>query len=143
MKSNFFTNLLFFSIFLFSTVNCNNAEDKIPYVYVDFSVDLNKPSYFELNSIGNSIYVVGGVSGIVIYRDGMTDFFAYDRACPYDPEIGRLVLDSTGFRMIDTVCGSEFSLSFDGAVLKGPAEMSMRKYNTYYNTNTNVLTVTN
>jgi hypothetical protein len=128
---------------LFSTVNCNNAEDKIPYVYVDFSVDLNKPSYFELNSIGNSIYVVGGVSGIVIYRDGMTDFFAYDRACPYDPEIGRLVLDSTGFRMIDTVCGSEFSLSFDGAVLKGPAEMSMRKYNTYYNTNTNVLTVTN
>jgi len=134
--------ILFFLAMFFLNISCNNPENKIPYVYVDFTIDINKPEFFELNAIGNSLYVTGGVSGIVVYRDSRDEFFAYDRACPYDPECGRVVLDKDGYNLVDSCCGSRFSMSFDGAVLQGPAELPLRKYNTYYYVNSNQLRIT-
>lgn len=137
----FFTNLLFFSVFLLLIQNCKTPQNKIPYVYVNFTIDLDQPEFFELNSIGNYVYVTGGVSGIVIYRDSRDVFFAYERACPYDPECGRVEVVDSNYTLIDTCCGSQFSLTMDGAVLKGPAEMPLRQYHTLYYENTNQLRV--
>ncbi len=144
MKFNFFSKILFFSLFFIICGQCNTPENKIPYVYVNIRIDLDKPEFYELNAIGNYVYITGGVSGIVVYRDGISDFFAYERACPYDPEVGRVVVDSTNYRLVDTAgCGSEFSLTLEGAVLKGPAELPLRQYKTFYNANTNELTIVN
>ena len=128
---------------MLSTICCKSPENKIPYVYVDITINLDKPEYFELNAIGNFIYVYGGVSGIVIYRDSRDVFFAYERACPYDPECGRVDVIADEYKMVDTCCGSEFSLTLDGAVLKGPSEVALRQYKTYYYSNTNELRVVN
>ncbi|MEA3450631.1 MAG: hypothetical protein U9Q83_01865 [Bacteroidota bacterium] len=137
-----FTKILFFSLML-STIYCKSPENKIPYVFVDITINLDKPEYFELNAIGNYIYVYGGVSGIVVYRDSRDVFIAYERACPYDPECGRVVVIANEYKLVDTCCGSEFSLTLDGAVLKGPSELSLRKYKTYYYPNTNELRILN
>ena len=133
--------IVFFLLFMFAYTECKTPENKIPYVYVDFTIDLDNPEYYELNAIGNYVYVTGGVSGIVIYRDSRDIFFAYERACPYDPECGRVTVDEDSYRLVDTCCGSEFSLTMDGAVLKGPAEMPLRKYNVFYYQATNSLRI--
>jgi len=143
MKFNYFSKITLFFVFLLFLLNCQTSENKIPYVYVNIVLDLDKPEFMDLNAIGNYVYITGGVSGIVVYRDGLTDFLAYDRACPYDPECGRVKVDDTGYRLVDTCCGSTFSLTMDGAVLKGPADRTLRKYITYYNENTNQLIITN
>lgn len=143
MKSNFFSKIILFFISALFLINCNTSENKIPYVYVNIVVDIDKPEFMELNAIGNFVYITGGVSGIIVYRDGLYDFFAYERACPYDPECGRVHVDESGYRLVDTCCGSEFSLTMDGAVLKGPSDKPLRKYITYYNENTNQLIITN
>ena len=137
------TKILFFSFFIFSSLQCKMPENKIPYVYVDFTIDLDKPEFFELNAIGNYVYVTGGVSGIILYRDSRDVFIAYERACTFDPERGRVSVIANKYKMVDTCCGSEFSLTLDGAVLKGPAQLPLREYKTYYFPATNELRVVN
>ncbi len=140
--SKYVTKIVFFLLFVFSFIECKTPENKIPYVYVDFTINLDNPEFYELNAIGNYVYVSGGVSGIVIYRDSRDVFFAYERACPYDPECGRVVVNADNYRLVDSCCGSEFSMTMDGAVVKGPAELPLRKYQTYYFESTNQLRVT-
>jgi nitrite reductase/ring-hydroxylating ferredoxin subunit len=137
------TKILLFCILMLTSIKCNTPQNKIPFVYVDFTIDLNSAEFYELNAIGNYVYVTGGVSGIIIYRDSRDNFYAYERACPYDPDKGRVVVEKNGYRVIDSVCGSEFSLTMDGAVLKGPARLPLRKYNTYYYPASNQLRVVN
>jgi nitrite reductase/ring-hydroxylating ferredoxin subunit len=138
---NYFSKITIFLLILLGFTTCNNPENKIPYVYVDIILNLDKPEFSELNAIGNYVYITGGLSGIVVYRDSRNVFFAYERACPYDPECGRVVVEDNGYRLIDTCCGSKFSLTMDGAVVRGPAEMSLRKYTTYYYENSNELRI--
>ena len=140
---NYFSKIIIFLLLLISFSNCDNPENKIPYVYVDIVIDLDKPEFFELNSIGNYVYITGGLSGIVIYKDSRDVFFAYERACPYDPECGRVIVKDNGYQLTDTCCGSVFSLTMDGAVIEGPSKMSLRKYNTYYYSYSNELRITN
>lgn len=138
---NYFSKITIFLLILLGFNACNNPENKIPYVYVDITINLDKPEFQELNAIGNYVYITGGLSGIVVYRDSRNIFFAYERACPYDPECGRVVVEDNGYRLVDTCCGSKFSLSMDGAVIQGPAEMSLRKYDTYFYENSNELRI--
>ena len=53
-------------LFIFST--CNTKDDYIQEVYVDIIVDLNLPEYSDLQASGNSIFIEGGVEGIIIYH---------------------------------------------------------------------------
>jgi hypothetical protein len=92
MSIKFTTKLIFFlTIILF--FSCKGEQNKIPNVYVNITLDLNKPDYSTLSGIGNYVYITGGVSGIVVYRDGLNEFVAYDRACPHDPECGRVYVN--------------------------------------------------
>lgn len=138
-----FTNLLFFLLFIVLNFDCHTDGNKIPYVYVDFMIDMDLPEFFELNTIGNYVYVTGGVSGIIIYRDSRDVFYAYERACPYDPECGRVSVIDGEDKMIDSCCGSEYSLSLEGAVLKGPSNSPLLRYQTIYYPATNQLRVFN
>jgi len=140
---NIFAKILFFSLFMLVSIKCKTPENKIPYLYVDFTINLDEPEFYELNAIGNYIYVTGGVSGIIIYRDSRDVFIAYERACPYDPECGRVYVIPDEYKMRDSCCGSEFSLTLDGAVLKGPTELPLREYKTYFYQNSNELRVVN
>ncbi len=139
--------LIFILLSLILISSCKNeTHNNLPTVFVDYTLDLNKPEYYELNTLGNYVYITGGVSGIIVYHDLDGSFKAYERACPYDFYDcgGRVsVTDLDRGIIADTMCcGSEFSLTTDGLVLKGPATVPLREYKVYYYPNSNTLRIT-
>ena len=137
MKSiNNITKITFLNLFLILIIllfSCKkDKEDLVPYVYVDFNIYLTNPNFVNLNSIGNSVYVTGGVEGIVIYRKSQDEFIAIERCCSYIPADRRIVeKDSTGQALICPYCNSRFSI-FDGSVIKTPAKRPLTLYHTAF-----------
>ena len=146
MKKNIFeAKIIKFFILLLISLNffsCNEIQSPIPYEFVDITIDLNKPEFFDLNAIGNYVPITGGYSGIIIYRSSLDEFKAYERTCTYDIDC-RVSVDDNNMNMIDTCCNSEFSLTMDGAVVKGPATYPLRQYKTIYYPNNKSLRITN
>ncbi len=131
--------IIFFalSFLLFITKSCKDKDDIVPYAYVNFYVYINEPDFFELNAIGNSVAVSGGVSGIIIYRVSENQFKAYDRTCTYEPSNPCELIDvyeQGGPLAVDSCCGSKFLLT-DGSVIEGPALLSLREYNANFDGN--------
>ena len=122
--------------------NCNTYQNPIPYEYIDVTIDLNKPEFFDLHAIGNYVYITGGYKGIIVYRNSTDEFSAYERTCTYNLDC-RVSVDENGYNLIDTCCGSEFSLTMDGEVVKGPASIPLRKYQTIFYPNNNSLRIMN
>ncbi len=143
----FYIKLIFISGLMVLIFGCKNiVRDNLPNVFVDITLDLDKPEYYELNTLGNYVYITGGVSGIIIYHDLDGSFYAYERACTYDYYDcgGRVsVTDINRGVCTDTLCcSSEFSITNRGAVLKGPAVTPLRMYKVYYYPNSNTLRIT-
>ncbi len=139
MKNNFLTAFL-----LLITLNaCETDDQVIPNTYVNFAIYLDQPQFIDLNAVGGAVYVTGGVRGIIIYRKSFSEFVAVDRACPNNPYDERVILDETRTMAIDTVCGSQFSLSLNGAVIHGPASIPLKAYSARYNQISNGVFITN
>lgn len=132
--------LLFISLILFP--KCNGVEEQMPYEYFSpFTINMNEPSFFDLDVIGGHVMVTGGVKGIIIYHESEDEFRAYERCCPYDPDCGRVYYDEDSGNVIDSCCNSEFSLILDGMVISGPSTFKLREYVTEYFSGTNQLKV--
>ena len=71
MKLKYLFLVAFLSI---STISCENSDDFIPEVYVNFSVDIKDPQFLDLQAVGNSILVNGGYHGIILYRKSYNEF---------------------------------------------------------------------
>lgn len=116
-------------------VSCrkDSEESRVPYVYVNFQIYPNSLDYIP---ISGWTYSTGGNRGIIIYRMTEDQFFAYDRTCPHDPENlnARVIIESTGISVIDTVCGSRFLLT-DGIPFAGPSRSKLLEYKTSYDGN--------
>ena len=127
-----------------SSCKKNNTDNIIPYVPVNTTIYLNLPQYASLNSIGSYVLIDGGYRGIVVYRRSISEFVAYDRACPYDPTASdaRLKIDSSGVTTVDANCGSKFNL-YDGSVLHGPSTRPMKAYQSDYEQSSNSVTIYN
>jgi len=132
------------SLLLAITVNCNDKNSVVPNVRVNFYLNLNDPDFSTLNSPGNSVFVSGGVNGIVIYRIDSEEFGAYDRTCTYNVEDNcAVVLDETGVFAADTLCcGSEYLL-LDGSATTGPATLPLKRYRTTFDAGMNTVHVYN
>ncbi|RLD48020.1 MAG: hypothetical protein DRI94_13130 [Bacteroidetes bacterium] len=133
------TKIFFLIIFLSVIfIKCDkNKKDVVPNVYVNFTIYINEPDYSELNAIGNSVMVTGGAKGIIIYRNSLNEFCAYDRCCTYKPsEKNEYVqlLEQGSPIVVDSTCGSKFNL-VDGSVINGPAVLPLKKYNTTFDGN--------
>jgi len=136
--------IVIFFIFLLSAFACDDTQSKIPTVFVDFTVDLNDPQYNQVTIPGGYIYITGGYSGILIYHSFDDEYLAFDRACPYDPDCGKLYIDKTLFNTIDSICcKSEFSLLTGGNATKGPATFPMKQYRCLYNEGAGILQIKN
>lgn len=126
-------------LLLSSTWSCGEkqAHDSIPEVSVNLYLDINSTMYIELNTIGGWVYLTGGYKGILVYRVSVDEFVAYDRGCPYDPfeAAARIVMDPSGLTCSDSNCTSQFGI-LDGSVIKGPATVPLKRYNTYFDGNT-------
>ena len=117
---------------IFST--CNTKDDYIQDIYVNIRVDLSLPEYSDLQASGSSIFIEGGVEGIIIYHGVGNYYKVYDRNCSYEPSLACSVIDSVnaGFAYCGC-CPSMFSLEEDGVTRNGPALLPLKAYNFNYN----------
>ena len=115
-------------LFIFST--CNTKDDYIQEVYVDIIVDLNLPKYSDLQASGNSIFIEGGVEGIIIYHGVGNYYKVYDRNCSYEPSLSCSQIDSVDAGIAYCgCCPSAFLLSNNANVLNLPALLPLKSYN--------------
>jgi nitrite reductase/ring-hydroxylating ferredoxin subunit len=127
----YFAVLILISVLLFSS--CQKDEDRIPYVSVNVYIDINNANYNNLNAIGGYVYLTGGYKGLIVYRASYESFVAIERACPYHPtgDCDRLVVDTSGLTVSDSVCGSRFLIT-DGSIVNGPATRPAATYSTIF-----------
>jgi len=111
----------------------DNNDGEIPYVHVDFQIDILSSFYPELSNVGGWVYLTGGYKGIVVYRLSMEEFLAYDRCCSYQPRVSCEIVDveESGLTMKCPCCNSRF-LILDGTVIEGPATQILRQYRTFF-----------
>jgi len=134
-----------FILLLITTLSCcKRSEDRVPMVFVDFSLSLNLPEFSSLAVQNGWIEVSGGSRGIIIYRRSQDEFVAFDRHCTYKVSEGcRIDVDTeTGITANCPCCNSVFSI-YDGIPVSGTATVTLLDYRTGYNANTNILRVFN
>lgn len=137
MKSQLF-NIQYISIFLllliFSTTACNHDDDYIPYVMVDFVLDLNIKN--ELCTTGYSEkFTNEGYAGVIVFcetYDPITPtasiYYAYDAACTFElSDTCSVENRGNGVMAICPCCGSEYYL-YGGYPYKGEAAASLKMY---------------
>ena len=109
--------------------SCNSKDDYIKEVYVNILIDLSLPEYSDLQVSGNSIFIDGGVEGIIIYH-GVGDYYkVYDRNCSYEPSLACSVIDSVSSGVAYCgCCTSAFLLGQDGAAANSPALLPLKEY---------------
>ena len=113
--------LLFFS--------CQKEEDYIQNVVVDINLNLTLPEFSDLQTVGNSVFITGGVKGIIVYRQGFDSYKTYDRNCSFEPSLSCARIDSVNSSIaICKCCNSMFLLEQNGDNIDGPALLPLKKY---------------
>jgi nitrite reductase/ring-hydroxylating ferredoxin subunit len=127
--------LLLLTLFLMGTFSCKKEEQapEIPYVYVNFTLNPNGTQYINLNVVNGWETVTGGYNGILIFRKAISEFAAFERACPYDPTTAgaQVRVDLSGITCTCPVCGSKY-IMVDGTPYEGPSHYPLKPYTTYY-----------
>ncbi len=127
--------LLLIMAFVIMGNSCKKEEQapEIPYAYVNFSLNPNGTQYINLNVVNGWETVYGGYKGILIFRKGVSEFAAFDRACPYDPlvEGAQVRADTAGTTCYCPICKSKYILT-DGTPYQGPSHFPLRQYSTMY-----------
>jgi hypothetical protein len=127
--------LLFLLINPLASCRKDKQRPTIPYVYVNITKypDILAGDYIP---VSGWVYITGGYRGIIVYRMTSTEFMAYERTCPYDPDkdCARVEVESSGITAIDSCCGSRYVLT-DGSPIAGPSGYSLQHYNTSYDGN--------
>ena len=118
---------------LLSLSSCNDSDDYIQNVYVNIEVPVNQPEYSDLDAIGNSIFITGGVKGIIIYHANVNDYRAFDRNCSFEPSTQCAYIDSINSTIAScNCCSSKFLIDQNGITANGPALRSLKEYYTSF-----------
>ena len=133
-----FHSLAISLMFVLVTPGCSKQENRseIPVVAVNFMINPNLTEYLELNGVGGWVTVTGGYRGIIIYRKSISEFMAFERACPYDWEVttARVDVEASGLTAMCPSCKSKFIL-LDGTPFEGPSPYALKQYQTQYDGN--------
>ena len=112
---------------------CNDPQQFIPYVPVDFSVNVNLPAYIDLSVPSGHVLVSGGSQGIILYRYTLDQFVALDRHSTYDiPANCQVEVAEDGLLITDPCSNSEW-LIIDGSVVSGDAVYPLHRDSTQWN----------
>lgn len=123
--------------------------DVIPYVYVNFTLDLLDPEFLPLAAPANYVLVDANTNligiygagydgnGIIVYRASMDEFYAFDRTCPHDYAISNtsIAVDTIygEFYVKCPLCESEYVLpSFGNPTKDGPSKYPLKNYRTTF-----------
>ncbi len=121
--------------FLLLQSSCEQNNQNIPYVPVNFDLNLNLPSYNSLNYPGEHLILQGGSKGIVVYRYTTDEFVVLDRHSTFDVTQGcNVTVESDGITLSDdNDCSNSKWLVLDGSVMQGPATLPLHRYRTNWN----------
>ena len=123
-------HLLYIVLFIFLN-SCTDKDDYIRNVYVNVEIPINQPEYSDLSAIGNTIFVNGGVKGIIIYHANLNDYRAFDRNCSFDPSSECARIDSINSTIAYCgCCTSKFLIDQSGIPVDGPALLPLKEYYT-------------
>ena len=112
---------------------CNDRDQFIPYVPVDFQVNVDLPAYIDLSIPSGHIQVSGGSQGIILYRYTLDQFVALDRHATADISAAcQVQLEEDGLILSDPCSDSKW-LIIDGSVLEGSATVPLHRYATSWN----------
>ena len=108
----------------------NRVGPHIPDVIVDEQLNVNSQLFPTLRQDGGYAYIPGGYKGILVVRQNAGQYYAFERACPYDPTAAcsKVEVDPSNLFIVDDCCGSQFNLQ--GEVTGGPAIYGLRQYQT-------------
>jgi hypothetical protein len=125
------------ALLLLSSKCSNQNQHPVPYVPVDVTINLQLPSYSELQGVGGWAYVNGGSRGIIVYRKNIDQFVAFDRHSPADPD-GTCSLplfpDSQNFLQLKDTCNNAIFSLYDGSPVSN-CSYGLRAYATQFNGN--------
>jgi hypothetical protein len=145
------SKIIYFLIALliaFSVAGCKKSNnDVIPDVYIDFTINLSDPEFFDLNAIGNSRIVTSSTNnwgqpaagfagnGIIVYRSTMDEFNAFDGTCPHDFAVNgkNIKLKIDGIFAVCPECGTSYALPSFGTPYSGIGKYPLKNYKTYFN----------
>lgn len=129
------SNLLraLFPLLLLFITACNDSNrvgPHMPDVVVDQQLTVNSQLFPTLRQDGGYAYISGGYKGILVVRQNAGQYYAFERACPYDPTstCSGVEVDASNLFIVDDCCGSQFNLQ--GEVTGGPAVYGLRQYQT-------------
>jgi hypothetical protein len=142
------TFFLLSSFILFLNWGCTKSKnDVVPNVYIDFTINLSDPEFFNLNAIGNAVIVTSATNnwgysaagynnnGVIVYRSTMEDFYAYDGTCPHDFAVNgkSIKLKIDGIFAVCPSCGTTYALPGFGSPYSGVGKYPLKNYKTYFN----------
>ncbi len=142
---------LIFVMALFVLSSCGNKDNinpNIPYGTIRIDIDPNSSFYQELNTVGGWIYadngqpgvsITGNSRGVIIYRYTETEFMAYDRMPPNNPndccaENGlctRLVVGDN-YPLVKDTCNGNMYMLIDGSLFQGEGKYPLIRYSAVY-----------
>ena len=127
--------VLFFLLIIITSSCIKNNNNPVPSIPFDITIDINLPSYNQLQGVGAWTYVVGGSRGIIVYRRSMDEFVAFDRHSPMDPN-GTCFLplfpDQDNFLQLKDTCSNAIFSLYDGGPISG-SNYGLRQYATQFN----------
>lgn len=124
---------------------CNVEKDIIPYEYVDIQINLDNPYYSDLRMPGKAVVLSGGVNGVIVYRNSISEFSAYDRTAPQycNGSFTLVKLDESQQFAIDSCNGVTYSLSYEGFPTEGNGSRPLKQYRAIYDDQLNMLYISN
>lgn len=120
--------VFFIGVFCFLFLNCdsdgfNNNNPYLPNYKFTFDVDINLPSYSQLQFVSNGVLITQsgvGVNGIIVFNAGNGVFNAFDAGCPNQPLTSCSTMTINGINAICPCDNEEYSLFSGLGSLKYP-----------------------
>lgn len=109
---------------------CESIQQDIPYVPVDFEINVNLPAYQALTVPTGHMMLSGGSKGVVVYRYTLDQFVALDRHATAEISEGCQVTVSDDGLFLEDPCSDSRWLIIDGSVIDGPATIPLHRYYT-------------
>jgi len=150
MKKFRFTIFIFFMFLLTVFITgCQKhyQNPEIPVIDVDITIDPNSTIFLELNVPGGwcyldnkpGVYIPLASRGIIVYRQDMYTFKAYERTPPNEPNkccnsdhslCSKLTVDYPF--MVDSCTGIKYNI-LDGGIVEGDGVYPVIQYKTHFN----------
>ncbi len=138
------TCLILFLVMVFTTACDREYPHPVPDVVVSFDFNV---LHHNLSNPGFSAQfhkeISGGIGGVFVYRHSMDEFKAFDRACPSNPHVCVLHINTDNMLLASSECCNSTFLLIDGSVVEGSSEFPLKQYRASFDPATNRVRVSN